>query len=188
MGARWRSTTDEVLLRAATRDPDAFRELYLRHEPVVGAYLQRRTRDAEVTADLTAETFATALIKADTYAGEGPAVAWLLGVARNQHLHWLRRGRAELRARERFGIEQTVLSAASADRVEALTEVDDANGPLRLALAGLPEVQRAAILALVVEERTYEDLAAELGVPAATLRQRVSRGLTRLRTSMEGAR
>ncbi|MDO9352255.1 MAG: RNA polymerase sigma factor [Solirubrobacteraceae bacterium] len=183
-----RTAPDAALLRRAASEPAAFAELYLRHEAVVAGYLQRRTRNAEVTADLTAETFATALLRADRFSGDGPAIAWLLGIARNLHLHWLRRGRAEARARERLGVELVVLSPASAERVEALTEVDDPRSPLRIALAGLPEAQRAAVLAYILDDRSYDDLATELGVPAATVRQRVSRGLTRLRTSIEGAR
>jgi RNA polymerase sigma-70 factor (ECF subfamily) len=50
----------------------------------------------------------------------------------------------------------------------------------------LPESQRDAIRAHVVDEKSYAELAAEFGVPEGTVRQRVSRGLARLRMTLEG--
>ncbi|MDQ8047143.1 MAG: RNA polymerase sigma factor [Solirubrobacteraceae bacterium] len=186
---RWDTSTDAVLLRAAGTDADAFAELYLRHEPVVAAFLHRRTRDPDLTADLTAETFATALVKADRFAGDGdPAIGWLLGIARHLHLHLLRSGRAEQRARQKLGVERVELTDASIERVERLIDERDPTNPMVVALATLPAMQRDAVLAYIVGDRTYDELAADLGVPAATVRQRVSRGLSRLRTSIEGAR
>jgi RNA polymerase sigma factor (sigma-70 family) len=184
----WRTRPDAALLRAARSKPDAFEELYLRHEPVIAAYLQRRTRDAELTADLTAETFAQALACARQFVGEGTAVAWLLGIARNEHLQLLRRGRVELRACQQLGIERAPLSDESLERVELLLDARAPDNPLTSALASLPDAQREAVLAFVADDRPYAELAAALGVSEATIRQRVSRGLGRLRSSIEGVR
>lgn len=188
MSRSWPSLTDAELLRRADCEPDAFAELYLRHEAVVAGYLRRQTRDPELTADLTAETFATALTSAARFRGDGPAVGWLLGIARNHHLHLLRRGRAELRATERLGVERAVLSDASVDRIERLLDASDPKNPVLLALGGLSDDQRAAVVGFVLREQPYAELAAAFDVPEATVRQRVSRGLTRLRASIEGGR
>jgi RNA polymerase sigma-70 factor (ECF subfamily) len=51
-------------------------------------------------------------------------------------------------------------------------------------LAALPPEQRDAIRAHVLEDRPYRDLADELHVSPATLRQRVSRGLAHLRAAI----
>lgn len=185
MSRSWSTRDDAVLLRAGTRTPEAFAELYLRYEPIVAAFLQRRTRDAELTADLTAETFATALLKADRFVGGGPAAGWLLGIARNHHLQLLRSGRAETRARERLGVERVELTDTSLERVEQLLDGEAPGRALRAALAELPETQREAVLAVVLDEQSYDELAATLGIPPATLRQRVSRGLARLRVAVD---
>ena len=55
-----RARTDEELLAATPREPDAFAELYRRHAAPLTAYFLRRTRSPEIAADLTAETFAAA--------------------------------------------------------------------------------------------------------------------------------
>lgn len=56
-------SADGVLLRrTAARDRDAFSAFDERHETIVAGYLARRTRDPELAADLTAETFAAAIL------------------------------------------------------------------------------------------------------------------------------
>jgi RNA polymerase sigma-70 factor, ECF subfamily len=49
----------------------------------------------------------------------------------------------------------------------------------------LPEDQRAAVLARVVDEREYPEIAVGQGVSQAVVRQRVSRGLAGLRRRWE---
>src|SRR5438105_724539 len=57
--------------------------------------------------------------------------------------------------------------------------------PLRAALDALPEPLRAALLARVVQERSYPEIAAELDCSEHVVRQRVHRGLARLRAGLE---
>jgi len=72
--------SDDELLGATPRDPAAFGELYRRHVQALAGYFVRRTGNAEMAADLTAETFARALRHARRYDAEkGPAVGWLYG-------------------------------------------------------------------------------------------------------------
>ena len=52
--------TDDELL--SSDDPEAFGVFYDRHVRALLGYFARRTRDPEVAADLTAETFASALV------------------------------------------------------------------------------------------------------------------------------
>jgi RNA polymerase sigma-70 factor (ECF subfamily) len=175
----------ELLARTAT-EPDAFRELYRRHERIVVAFLARRTGDAELTADLTAETFATALLRADRFRRElgDSAVGWLLGIARHAWLHSLERKRSERSACQRLGIELS-LSDESLERVEAFIDADDPDNPVLALLAELPPEQREAVRAHVLDDRTYRELAGDLHISAGTLRQRVSRGLAQLRAAIK---
>ena len=52
---------------------------------------------------------------------------------------------------------------------------------LREALASLPSEQRSVLLARVVDERDYAEIASEVECSQAVVRQRVSRGLASLR-------
>ncbi|WP_445150676.1 RNA polymerase sigma factor [Baekduia sp. Peel2402] len=186
MTIRPTSRTDGELLRAATSDPDAIAELYARHERVVATYLARQSRDAELAADLTAETFCRALLSAGKYHDTGEsAIGWLLGIARNLLLDSWRRGSAETRARARLGVTVSV-SDEALERIEALIDSAAEAERLQDALDALSPDQRAAVRGHVLDERPYPELAAELGVSEPTVRQRVSRGLARMRTTLEG--
>jgi RNA polymerase sigma-70 factor (ECF subfamily) len=189
MPAPWTSRSDGDLLRHAREEPAAFAELYRRHEPIVVSFLARRTRDAELTADLAAETFAVALLNAQRFTDTGQsAVGWLLGIARNQHLDTARKSRGGLRALQRLNVERPDLSDTTVARIEELAAADTPSPQLARALQALPADQRDAIEAYVLREQPYAELATELGVPEATVRQRVSRGLARLRNTIEGTR
>lgn len=185
----WTSRSDGHLLRHANRAPEAFAELYRRHETIVFAFLARRCRDPELTAELASETFATALLRADRFRDTGePAIGWLLGIARHQLLNSRRRGQVDDRARRRLGVERHTLTDASYERIEALIDAGAAAPRLHRALEALPATQRHAVEAYVLDEQPYEVLARDLGVSEETIRQRVSRGLSRLRTNLEGTR
>jgi DNA-directed RNA polymerase specialized sigma24 family protein len=97
--------SDEELLRAAGAEPEAFAVFYRRHVRALSAYFWRRTRDAETTADLTAETFAAALDGCARFdPARGPAIGWLYGIAHRQLGTLARRGAVERRARRRLGM------------------------------------------------------------------------------------
>jgi RNA polymerase sigma factor (sigma-70 family) len=179
-----RDRPDEELLSATlTGDADAFAEFYRRHLPAVLRYCAGRGAGPEVAADLAAEVFAAALNACERYRPEqGPAVAWLYGVARNVLLMSRRRGRVEDRARRRLAFEPIAITDHDLERVEAL--IGDA-GPSPLALLEtLPPEQRSALEARVLAEREYEDIARSLRCSEAVVRQRVSRALRRLRVQL----
>jgi RNA polymerase sigma-70 factor (ECF subfamily) len=179
--------TDEQLLgRIAAGDEAAFAAFYRRHLDPVVAFLRSRVRAPEQAFDLAAETFAVVALRAGGFRAEGPATAWLYGIARNLLRDSLRRGRIEDDARRRLGVEPTPLTDADLLAVdERAAAGDDALG---LALAELPEETRLALVARVVDERAYEEIAAELDCSEHVVRQRVHRGLARLRARLEETR
>jgi RNA polymerase sigma-70 factor (ECF subfamily) len=173
--------SDEDLL--AGRDPASFELFYLRHVDGVLGFFARRTRDAELAADLTADTFAAALLGRRRFRPQaGAASAWLFGIAMNKLADAQRRGYAERRACRRLGMERLELSDADIARIDSLGE-ESAGALLELLAAD----QRRAIRAHVVEERSYAEIAAREQVSEAVVRKRVSRGLAAVRARM-GAR
>jgi RNA polymerase sigma-70 factor (ECF subfamily) len=53
---------DDELLALTPRRPEAFAVFYRRHEQALLGWLVRRTGDPELAADLSAETWAAALL------------------------------------------------------------------------------------------------------------------------------
>ena len=96
-----------------------------------------------------------------------------------------RRGRVEASARARLGMPELILDE---DTAETIGRLGSGDGDASLALASLPNEQRQAIEARVLDEREYPDIARELHCSEALVRQRVSRGLRALRTRMAGRR
>jgi RNA polymerase sigma factor (sigma-70 family) len=166
-------------------DGETFGVFYRRHEARIVAYLRRRLPNADLAADLTAETFASALAAAPRFVpmrADGDAIAWLLTIAHNAMLTSIRRGRVADDTRRRLQMtEPLVLHDAALERVEELASMPE---DLGRQLAELPPKQRDAILAHVVEERPYDEIAADLECSELVVRQRVSRGLARLRRTL----
>jgi len=172
----------ELLRRVAAGDEQAFADFYREHLDGVVAFFRRRVPDGELAFDLAAETFAAVVSSAHAYEGDGPAVAWLYGIARNKLRESLRRGRVEAGARQRLGMARIALNDRDLERVEERAGVG--GNQLDKALAALPEPIRRALLARLVEERSYTDIASELQCSEQVARQRVHRGLTRLRAGL----
>jgi RNA polymerase sigma factor (sigma-70 family) len=130
-------------------------------------WLRKATGDAEVAMDLTAETFAQALVAMRRYRG-GDETAWLYGIARNLLFQYRRRARVEDAARRKLGLP---------DRDWSEYETDDRV----VDLDALPEHERAALELHVVDDLPYADVARHLHITPGTARMRVHRALRRLR-------
>lgn len=176
--------TDAELL-ARTKEPDAFATFYRRHEVLVLRFLLSRCCDPELAADLAAEVFAAALESAGDFDPKkspgNSAIPWLLTVALNTFRTSIRRRVVAEDARRRLGCEPVLLEDRELARVEEIASLDST---LEGLLGGLPSELREAIVARVVEERDYEEIAGELGSSQMVVRKRVSRGLSRLRDAL----
>jgi RNA polymerase sigma-70 factor (ECF subfamily) len=105
---------------------------------------------------------------------------WLFGIARHVLAQSARRGRVESEARRRLGLEVLVVEG---EQLDAITELIERDGEQIVDqwLALLPAEQAQALRARVLDGRSYEEIAAQLRCSQAVARQRVSRGLGRLR-------
>jgi RNA polymerase sigma factor (sigma-70 family) len=172
--------TDGQLL-AATRDvPEAFQVFYERHASAVLSYLAYRTGDTEVALDLTSEVFLAALVGARGYQpARGPARGWLLGIA-NKHLSGERRRRVRERdLRRKLGVRWFEFTDRALEQAEEVIEPTE-DGFLA-GMGSLTERERQAVQARILDVRDYADIAAAERASEAAIRQRVSRGLSKLR-------
>jgi RNA polymerase sigma factor (sigma-70 family) len=178
-----RSCSDDELLTAG--GPDGFALFYRRHVESILRYYARSTRDPDVAADLTAETFAAALAAKRRFRpGRAPASAWLFGIASRKLADYHRRGYAEDRAQRRLGMERIEPTDADLHWIERLA------GDVEVVslVEELPAEQRRAVSARVVEGRAYGDIAHDLHISPAAARKRVSRGLASLRGRLKEGR
>ncbi len=183
-----RRVSDLELLRAARADPEAFGEFYRRHAVGLERWLRSQTPDLATAADLTAETFAQALVGLERFRGDddGAAHAWVYGIARNLVRRYHRRGRVETATCRRLGIQVDLDPQEIADleqRMQAMAHASE----LSDALDRLPSAQREAVQLRVIDELDYPEAAARMGTTEQNARMRVSRALRTLQQRFQGA-
>lgn len=172
---------DDATLLAG--DADAFGAFYRRHAPILLGWLRKRTGQADLAADLTAETFARALQGRGGFdPARGDARGWLFGIARNVLARSLERGRVDDDVRRQLGMQPLELDDPT------LAAIDATGGAAEQLLAELPTDQAAAIAGRVIDDLDYEDLAGRLGCSESVVRKRVSRGLGAMRETLEARR
>lgn len=187
MNPREDAEDSALLVAAAGGDCAAFEVFYRRWLPVVTRYHLRRAGSRELAFDLTAETFAALVVALGEFdPARGSAPGWLFAIAEHKLRTSFRRGRVEARARHALGHRRLMLEDEDLARVDELASL---GGPARVQalLAELPAGQEAAVRARVLDERTYAEIACQLECSEAVARQRVHRGLQRLRQRLAEA-
>jgi RNA polymerase sigma-70 factor (ECF subfamily) len=135
-----------LIQRAKQGDPNAFTEIYDRHQPAVYRYIFYRVCDVPTAEDLTSEVFVRMVEKIDRFTYRGrPLLSWLYAVARNLITDYYRRAETSL-------LEDHV--TASAVGVAGLDEIIEsrlAQQRLAGAISHLTESQRQVILLKFIE-------------------------------------
>ena len=135
------------------------------------------TDDAE---DLVQETLLRAYRGMTTFDGEHPR-AWLLTIMRNANINSHRRQRpAHLRDPDKTDDRTDARSpvAPSAEEVVSGSWVDDR---IDAAMAGLPPRLHQAMQLIDVDQLTYDEAAAVLGIPSGTVMSQLHRARRRVR-------
>ncbi|MFF4777865.1 RNA polymerase sigma factor [Microtetraspora fusca] len=162
-------------------DHVAFEAFYRRHVDAVTRFLARRVDDPHTVADLVAEVFMAVLDSAHTYRAElGSEIAWLYGVARNRLSTERRRSFKEWRLTSRVSGRRPLDS----DDIAKLEERIDAERPARqifMAMADLPEGERAVLELVVIDQLTVTEAAMALGIRPGTAKVRLHRARRTLR-------
>lgn len=105
--------------------------------------------------------------------------AWLFGIMHNLHVDQQRQPRLSTVAlSDELHASLSTPGTAGSDRLE----VRDMQAALQL----LPAEQREVLLLVALEDMTYEEVAAILGIPPGTVMSRLSRARERLRLLMLG--
>lgn len=137
------------------------------------------TTDAE---DLAQQAFLEAVRSYETFRGQSELSTWLYGIAMNlvrNHLSRAPHRRYEFTDESELAeLEGDTLSPAqAAEQAQHMRH-------LEAAMSELPESMRDILLMVAVDELSYEEAAALLTVPVGTVRSRLSRARSALRTRL----
>jgi RNA polymerase sigma-70 factor (ECF subfamily) len=173
---------DATVIQLSRNEPEHFTVLFRRHAPHIQRYVVRRL-GADAADDIVAETFLLAFRQRNSYdLTRADARPWLYGIATNLIG---RHRRAEIRlfrALARTGADP--VTEPFTDRVDDRVSADHASRQLAAALARLSAKLRDTMLLAAWSDLTYEEIALALGVPAGTVRSRLSRARSKLRQTM----
>ncbi len=176
-----REAERKLVEEAIRRDANAFAALYDMHVVRVYRHIYYLVNDSREAEDLTAQTYLKAWEAIDRYKERGaPFVAWLLRIAHNLTISYLR-GRRDHRTLEETFIDQKL----HRNPEEALEQSSDEDS-VRAAILHLREEQRQVIILRFVEEMDYREVAAVIGKSVPAVRVIQHRALTNLRKIIQG--
>ncbi len=166
--------------RAVARDQAAFAELYDSHVVRVYRHIYYLVNDAREAEDLTAQTFLKAWEAIDRYKERGaPIVAWLLRIAHNLTISYLRS------RREHSELDETFVDHKRRGNPEEVLEQNSDERSVRQAVLRLRDEQRQVIMLRFVEEMDYREVAEVIGKSVPAVRVIQHRALGNLRKLMQ---
>jgi RNA polymerase sigma-70 factor, ECF subfamily len=147
-----------------------FSEIYQRYSRDVYRFALYLSGDANLAEDITAESFlriwsAAAPVRLTT------VKAYLLAIARNVYLHELRHLKRQSEIEDKLPSARS-LECDAGDREELARVL--------AALRELPEADRTAVLLRAEDGLSYDEIAAVLNLPVATVKVKVHRARLKL--------
>ena len=172
----------ELAKRLQRRDPRALADLYDRYGRLIYALILRVVRDGGIAEDLVQETFLRAWNRVQAFDAEKGALgAWLLAVARNRAIDYLRS--AEGRQRNTTELQETEHPALFADMEKQLFNSDRVRR-VKAALEKLSANHREVIELAYFEGLSQTEMAERMGQPLGTVKTWVRTALRTLREEL----
>ena len=173
-----------LIERLQRRDPQALAELYDRYGRLVYALILRVVRDTGVAEDLVQETFLRVWNRAQGLdAGKGSLGPWLMAVARNRAIDYLRyQGR---RAESVIELNETEHPSLFVGEMPNPLQIDFVR-QVKEAMAALSGEQRQAIELAYFEGLSQSEIAERMGQPLGTVKTWMRRALQQMRAALEG--
>jgi len=142
--------------------------------PRLRRYARALLGDRSEADDLVQDTVERGWSRLSSWRRNSDMRPWLFSIMHNLHVDRLRRSAPEMVELS----EELQLAAPPSSRLDMRD--------MESALALLPPEQREVLLLVALEEMTYQEVAATLGIPPGTVMSRLSRGRERLRLLMLG--
>jgi RNA polymerase sigma-70 factor, ECF subfamily len=161
--------SDQALVRAiAGGSKRAMQVFYRRHNVRVYRFVLRLSNDASLAEDLVSEVFFAVWRQAGGFKSKSQVSTWLLAIARNKALSALSR-----RLGEPLSDDFADLIADPAGDAETMIDNQDRSATIRKCLSQLSSDHREVIDLVYYHEKTVEEVAEIVRVPANTVKTRM---------------
>ena len=161
-------------------DFDALAELAISLLPKLEMMARRRFSDQSLALEATQEFWIKIIKNAKSFKHDSKVQTWAIQIVNNAYLDLIRKERrSKIEFDELSAVENNskFSSEFSEDSVNEIT--------IRSALRSIPKDQAAALTLVLMDQFSVEEAATILGVPAGTVKSRISRGKDALRVMLE---
>ncbi len=178
-----RAADEELAARAQAGDLAAYETLVTRYQRLVFRILWSRGTAADDIEELAQDTFVRAWVRLSTYDPQQPFKAWLTRVAANLAVdHY----RARTRRPVSVELSDDLAGGVTGPRGDpaAVAVEHERQRRLYAELRGLPDHYREVLVLRFVEDLSYNEIAAALGIPLGSVKTRIFRGRELLKTRL----
>ena len=187
-----------ALVHGSHMAPDEARRLDAHFESLVEAHyrriynlIYRMVQSEQDAADLTQETFVRVYRALPKLRAEGAQSAWVRRIATNLCLDWIRRRNSspstsslDARPSEDSDTHQSWEISDPSGEPELIFSSKERANALYAAIERLPHDYRTVVILHYMEEMRVEEIADSLGVPAGTIKSRLSRARRELKRKL----
>jgi RNA polymerase sigma-70 factor (ECF subfamily) len=170
----------ELILAIAQGNEAALHELYERTHRIVFTLSYRIAKDSLTAEEITLDVYHDVWRKAATFDPKrGSVIAWLMNQCRSRAIDAVRSRRRKKRS------DSGVAADAGGEETDPF-ELEQRRRSLERSLQALTLEERRAIEGAYFGERTYAEVAEQLGEPLGTIKTRIRTGLLKLQTMLDG--
>lgn len=169
-----------LVRRVIAGEKELYRELVERFTGAVAAVAYASVSDREEARDIAQETFCDAFAQLHSLRDPARFGAWVVGIARNKSIYWLRR-----RKRER---SVTVPLPERPAGPEEKVELEEECARTLEGLRALPPKYRRVLLLRLLEEKSHDEIASLLSISLSAVDKRLTRAKEMLRRKLGGER
>jgi RNA polymerase sigma factor (sigma-70 family) len=165
----------------AAGNRDALKQIYDESSGRLFAICLRITGDSDAAQDVLQEVYVKLLTRSSAYdPDQGAAMGWLMQIARNASIDWVRARGRQARTRDGLTIEPRMSEPLIDDQL-----ADKQDGDRAIAsLASLDGDTRRHVRDAFLGGYSYPEIAERDGLPLATVKSRIRRGLIQMRKAM----
>lgn len=158
----------ELLQRIASGDQTAVRPLYARHNLRIFRFIVRMTGNEATAEDLTNEVFLEIWKHAGRFEGRAAATTWMLSIARNRTISFLRK-----RSEAQLDDEYAAAVPDDADTPEVIASKGDKGAQIRACLDKLSDEHKEIVELVYYHEKSVSEVAEIVGIPQGTVKTRM---------------
>ncbi len=175
----------ELIQRAKKGDKRAFGDLVRRHQRKVYALCFRLGGSHDAADDLTQEAFIKAFQAIATFDESFPFTAWIMRIASNNALNYIKRQKFQVSGEEGEAILDSQTSSNTEDNPHENLNQQEIDARYQKALNALPPDFRTVFILRMHEDLSYEEIADRLKISVGTVMSRLHRARQRMASDLK---